>query len=424
MSEQQSTALAASNTTAVAMGFGSLAGFEFLQRTAKAFTMSTMVPTAYQANILKGYGENQTFEPNPAAISNCMIALDMAARMNANPLMIMQNLHIIEGRPSWSSPFIIAAINSCGKFAPLRFELVWGSEIDATFSTFDWEGPKGSRYKKETKHTVKVKDARCVAWTVEKGTSIPSFPLEELKKHGGVYGCCKLYGIPILESAPITMAMAVSEGWYGKNGSKWQSMPDQMLRYRSASFFGRVYAPELLMGLPSDDEVREVFVQDPAGNVVHAGPQDVPASTGTLDPSTGNVEQEPTTYPVADFDKGLPGWVKMVVGGKKTMESLIATLETKAPLSGAQRSALEVAIATAMPQDVPVKDAKPEAQQAQAEQGAPQVTLQQVLDRINAAGDEDSLNEAANLIDALEPAEIVQANAAYDARMGVLGEQS
>jgi len=420
MSDQQSTALAASNTTAVAMGFGSLAGFEFLQRTAKAFTLSTMVPTAYQANISEGYGRNKKMVPNPAAMSNCMIALDMAARMNANPLMIMQNLHVIEGRPSWSSTFIISMINQSGRFSPLRFELEWLKEIDATYSTYEWfDGNK-----QEKKHQVRVRDARCIAWAVEKGTPIPQFPLEELKAHGGVYGCCKLYGIPILESAPITMAMAVTEGWYGKSGSKWQSMPDQMLRYRSAAFFGRVYAPELLMGLPTEEEIHDVFVQAPDGSMVNAGPQGVPTSTGTLDPSTGTVQQDAATYDQADFDKGLPGWVKMVVGGKKTMESLIATLETKAPLSGAQRSALEVAIATSMPQDVPVKEAKPEAQQAQAEQGAPQVTLQQVLDRINAASDEDSLNEAANLIDALEPAEIVQANAAYDARMGVLGEQS
>ena len=37
-------------------------------------------------------------------------------------------------------------------------------------------------------------------------------------------------------------------------------MPDQMLRYRAAAFFGRIYAPELLMGLPAADEVRDTVV--------------------------------------------------------------------------------------------------------------------------------------------------------------------
>ena len=92
----------------VTMGFNDLASFEFMQRTAKMFSASTMVPTAYQAMVTKGYGDRAQIEPNPAAISNCMIALDMSQRMNANPLMIMQNLHIIEGRPSWSSQFFKA----------------------------------------------------------------------------------------------------------------------------------------------------------------------------------------------------------------------------------------------------------------------------------------------------------------------------
>lgn len=65
------------------------------------------------------------------------------------------------------------------------------------------------------------------------------------------------------------MEMAVKEGWYGKNGSKWQTMPEQMLRYRAASFFGRVYAPELLMGLRSaeeeQDRIIDVTPQEQAG---------------------------------------------------------------------------------------------------------------------------------------------------------------
>jgi hypothetical protein len=41
----------------------------------------------------------------------------MTNRMNADPLMVMQNMHVIEGRPSWSSKWIIACINGSGKRA-------------------------------------------------------------------------------------------------------------------------------------------------------------------------------------------------------------------------------------------------------------------------------------------------------------------
>ncbi|WEH90033.1 hypothetical protein PX669_07425 [Acinetobacter soli] len=63
-----------------------------------------------------------------------------------------------------------------------------------------------------------------------------------------------------LESSKITIEMAVKEGWYTKEGSKWQTMSEQMLRYRAASFFGRVYAPELLMGLRSAEEEQDRII--------------------------------------------------------------------------------------------------------------------------------------------------------------------
>jgi len=215
----------------VTMGFGSLESFEFMQRTAKMFSQSSMVPTAYRATIVKGYGQNQTIEDNPAAIPNCMVALNMSQRMNADPLMIMQNLHVIEGRPSWSSQFIIAAINSCGRYSPLRFDITLGEEIEASYTTYEWENNK----KKAVTSKVRVRNATCIAWAIELSTNTR------------------------LESPKVTMEMAVNEGWYGKNGSKWQSMPDLMLRYRSAAFFGRIYAPELLMGLPAAEEVPDII---------------------------------------------------------------------------------------------------------------------------------------------------------------------
>ena len=41
-----------------------------------------------------------------------------------------------------------------------------------------------------------------------------------------------------IEGPTVTIAMAKAEGWYGRSGSKWPTMPDLMLSYRSAAFFG------------------------------------------------------------------------------------------------------------------------------------------------------------------------------------------
>lgn len=136
--------------------------------------------------------------------ANCLIAIELSNRMRVSPILVMQNMHVICGRPSWSSPFVIACINTCGKY----------------------EG--GLHFKMDETKT------KCVAFAVEKATGK------------------ECYG------TTITMEMAAAEGWINKNNSKWRTMPEQMLKYRAASFFGRLYCPELLNGMLSEEEASEI----------------------------------------------------------------------------------------------------------------------------------------------------------------------
>lgn len=85
--------------------------FEIQQRMANMYVQSTIVPQAYRGNI-----------------GNCVIAIDMAQRMQANPLMVMQNLYIVNGNPAWSSKFLISCINMSGRFTPLRYQFIGNAE--------------------------------------------------------------------------------------------------------------------------------------------------------------------------------------------------------------------------------------------------------------------------------------------------------
>lgn len=173
-----------------ALGFGSSQGFEQLQRAAKLLASSTLVPKEYQGNL-----------------PNCVIALNMANRIGADPLLVMQNLYLVHGRPGWSATFLIATFNQCGRFSAMRFEFT-GEQGKA-----DWG---------------------CRAWATEKSTG------------------------ERIEGSWITMAMAKAEGWIDKSGSKWKTMPQQMLQYRAASFLVRAFAPELSMGLQTQDELQDI----------------------------------------------------------------------------------------------------------------------------------------------------------------------
>ncbi|MCD0496896.1 hypothetical protein LP085_08565 [Achromobacter sp. MY14] len=217
----------------VAPGFGSLQGFELMQRAARLLSSSTLVPVAYRQTIekLDRFGNVKESRENPNALANSVVALNMAQRMGADPLMVMQNLYIVEGRPSWSSQWIIAAINGCGRFSPLRFRIESRGEREIEYKSTYWES--NQRHTKVEK--VRINDKVCVAWAIEKETG------------------------EVIESPAVSIEMAVLEGWYTKNGSKWQTMDEVMLRYRTASFFGKLYAPELLMGLQTVEEAQDII---------------------------------------------------------------------------------------------------------------------------------------------------------------------
>lgn len=183
---------------AVRAGFFDLQAFELIQRVSKAFASSDLVPKQYQGNL-----------------ANCMIAMDMAQRIGANPLMVMQNLYIVHGTPGWSSKFLIATINACGRYSSLRYE---------------WKGEPGQP------------DYGCRAWAIERETN------------------------ERLEGIWVTWKMVKAEGWDAKNGSKWKTMEDQMFVYRAAAFWQRAYAPELGMGLQTAEDLQDTFDATPIGD--------------------------------------------------------------------------------------------------------------------------------------------------------------
>jgi hypothetical protein len=175
-------------TTSVEESSFSIQGFEHAQRIAKVLADSTLVPEAYRGKV-----------------SNCLIALEMANRIGVSSLMVMQNLHVIKGKPSWSSPFIISSVNTCGRFTKLNFR----------------KSGEGDDYGYE---------AYC-----------------KDKKSGEE-----------LVGPKVTWKMVKDEGWLAKDGSKWKTMPELMFQYRSAAFFVRLHAPDVLMGMHAVEEALDV----------------------------------------------------------------------------------------------------------------------------------------------------------------------
>ena len=171
--------------------FSSENAFVSVQRMAKALASSTLVPDVYR-------GE--------ANLGNCIIALELSQRIGASVMAVMQSMVPIHGKPTWSASFLIATVNSCGRFSPMRFR---------------WVGKEGTD------------EWGCRAFAVERDSNLE------------------------LVGALVTIAMAKVEGWYGKSGSKWKTMPEQMLQYRAGAFWCRTYAPEIALGMHTSEEIQD-----------------------------------------------------------------------------------------------------------------------------------------------------------------------
>ena len=143
----------------------------------------------------------QNYQGKP---QDCFIAVEMAARMNTSPIFIMQNLYVVKGKPTWAGQACMAMINACGKF-------------------------------RDVKHV----------YTGQKGTD----------SRGCYVTATRISDGETVNGTEVTMALVKAEGW--NTNTKWKNMPEQMLGYRAASFFARMYCPEALMGLQTYEEVQD-----------------------------------------------------------------------------------------------------------------------------------------------------------------------
>lgn len=236
--------------------------FQMAMQAAEMLATSSMVPTTYQNNP-----------------GSCFIALNTALRLRMDPLMIMQNLYVVQGRPSWSGQFAIALVNICPKFELTWFEFRNGQDFQA--------------------------GVRMCA---------------QLKTGQQVYGTW------------ITPEMVKAEKW----GNKWQTMPEQMYQYRAAAFFARTNCPEALFGLSVEGEAEDMVDKSqpdikpplfkskeaPKGDVVDAEKiPDTPAAVENAEvPGQGDMEVPPPHIRLMEAlsctEEELNAVFKEVSGGK------------------------------------------------------------------------------------------------------------
>jgi hypothetical protein len=142
-------------------------------------------------------------------IGNIIMALAMAQEMGESPVAVMQAIYFVKGKAGWRTDYMIARAAKAGVFAgPIRW-----------------------------KTTGSGKDLAVTAYATLKGDTDPV-------------------------SVTIDLKMAEAEGW-GRDSGKYKTMPEHMLCWRSATWLIRKYAPQVMLGYQTADELEDIEAAGP-----------------------------------------------------------------------------------------------------------------------------------------------------------------
>lgn len=134
-------------------------------------------------------------------LANAVIVYELANRMQISPFEVAQSVFVIHNKPSFETKFLVARLNQSGKIKGRLLTIMSDDK----------------------------QEAHCEAIDASTGKN--------------------------LIGATISLEIAKREGWLDKNGSKWQTMPELMLRYRAQSFFINEFFPEVKFGMKTSEEV-------------------------------------------------------------------------------------------------------------------------------------------------------------------------
>lgn len=177
-----------------------------LQKVAKVYAASSFLPSAWRKL------------PESERLANLIIIINRAAALKCDPLLLLQNLNIIAGQMCWKSTFLLQLLMANG-WVGAKYEMT-GDPTSPDFWEHNFNGCTFSAINPATGER-------------EMGTK-------------------------------ITVAMIKGEGWLDREGSKWRTMPEQMLKYRAVAFFARSNAPAVMGGFMAQDEIEDMVAQERA----------------------------------------------------------------------------------------------------------------------------------------------------------------
>lgn len=178
-------------------------------------------------------------------VTDVLLAYAIAKRMSEDPVIVMQNIYFVSGRAGWKSEYMIARANKSGVFK----------------GRINWR-------------------------TTGQGDTLSVTAFAKLAETGDEV------------TATASMGMAKAEGW--TRNSKYQTMPEHMLRWRSATMLIRLFAPEVMLGIAAVEELQDIQTLQPGADGAYSvaqSPKDLDAALEAAEESGREPVVAPAVIP-------------------------------------------------------------------------------------------------------------------------------
>lgn len=292
---------------------------------------------------------------------DCFAVVLQSMQWGMNPIAVAQKTHLVNGTLGYEGQLVAAVINT-SKVVKDRFN-------------FEWYGPWEKVIGKFTIKRSEKGEYRAPAWTMadEEGCGI------------------RVWATVKGEATPRSLDLLLAQARV-RNSTQWADDPKQQLAYLAQKKWARLYAPDVILGVYTADELAE------PGEKFMGMAED-------LTPARGQ-EQQPA-YSPEQFAQLLPTWRAAIAAGKATANSVVSKIKTKGTLAQEQEDAIRAPLtedekAAAKPAAQQVTDVQPKSENAAAATEPHKFTFAEVSDRMNKTSDLDALSIAADLIGEVE----------------------
>lgn len=234
-------------------------------------------------------------------VGDCLAITMQAMNWKMNPFSVAQKTFFISGKIGYEAQLVAAAITNSGAVVG-NFGFEWFGPWEKVIGKFDIKRSDKGEY-------------RVPGWRLEDEAGI------------GIRCWNTLRG----ESEPRVLELLLAQA-RTRNSTLWADDPKQQLAYLAQKRWARLYAPGVILGVYTPDELDQPTERD-------MGAAEVVSSRSAAQPTPAALPD----YSQSAFADNLPKWSALMNSGAKTADQIIAIVSTKGALSEAQKAQIRAA---------------------------------------------------------------------------------